>query len=128
MASWHQRLLPLAACIAVIATTPVLAQAEIKKPADQAVSPLTKDLNTSLDKLQKPTAQKARDAAEEKIRLQKVTQDANAFAGMLASELSLLQGNTGGALGAYVVMFERSGRPELAERAMQIAINVGGYN
>ena len=60
MASWHQRLLPLAACIAVIATTPVLAQAEIKKPADQAVSPLTKDLNTSLDKLQKPTAQKAR--------------------------------------------------------------------
>jgi tetratricopeptide (TPR) repeat protein len=128
MASWHQRLLPLAACIAVIATTPVLAQAEIKKPADQAVSPLTKDLNTSLDKLQKPTAQKARDAAEEKIRLQKVTQDANAFAGMLASELSLLQGNTGGALGAYVVMFERSGRPELAERAMQIAINGGGYN
>ena len=95
MASWHQRLLPLAACIAVIATTPALAQAEIKKPADQSVSPLTKDINTSLDKLQKPTAQKARDAADEKIRLQKVTQDANAFAGMLASELSLLQGNSG---------------------------------
>ena len=127
MASWHQRLLPIAACIAVITATPAWAQAETK-PAAPAVSPLSKDINTSLDKLQKPTAQKARDAAEEKIRLQKVTQDANAFAGMLASELALLQGNTAGSLGAYVVMFERSGRPELAERAMQIAINGGGYN
>ena len=127
MASWHQRLLPIAACIAVITATPAWAQAETK-PAAPAVSPLSKDINTSLDKLQKPTAQKARDAAEEKIRLQKVTQDANAFAGMLASELALLQGNTAGSLGAYVVMFERSGRPELAERAMQIAINAGGYN
>lgn len=125
MASWHQRLLPIAACIALIASTPVLAQTNDQNPA---TSPLSKDIDTKLEKLQKPTAQQARDAAEEKLRLQKVTQDANAFSGMLASELALLQGNKAGALGAYVVMFERTGRPELAERAMQIAINSGGFN
>lgn len=125
MASWHQRLLPIAACIALIASTPVLAQTNDQ---NSAASPLSKDIDTKLDKLQKPTAQQARDAAEEKLRLQKVTQDANAFSGMLASELALLQGNKAGALGAYVVMFERTGRPELAERAMQIAINSGGFN
>ena len=125
MASWHQRLLPLAACVALISNTAAWAE---PAPIKSDKTPLSKDMDTRLDKLQKPTAQKARDAADEKLRLDQITQDANAFSGMLASELVLQQGNTGGALGAYVVLFERTGRPELAERAMQIAINAGGYN
>lgn len=125
MASWQQRLLPMALGLTFLSTGTAWAQTvtETSKTETNAVQVdeviQTKNLS--------PDAKKARAAVEEKLRLQQVTQDANAFSGMIASELALLEGNTRGALGAYAVLFERTGRPEMAERAIQISIGQGAY-
>ncbi|AUZ05936.2 MULTISPECIES: tetratricopeptide repeat protein [Vitreoscilla] len=125
MASWQQRLLPMALGLTLLSTGTTWAQTVVE--ASQADTNTVQLDETISPKTLSPEAKKARAAAEEKLRLQQVTQDANAFSGMIASELALLEGNTRGALGAYAVLFERTGRPEMAERAIQISIGQGAY-
>lgn len=125
MVSWQQRLLPMTLGLTLLSAGTTWAQTVTEvSPAGINTVKLDEAITT---KSLSPEAKKAREAAEEKLRLQQVTQDANAFSGMVASELALLEGNARGALGAYAVLFERTGRPEMAERAIQISIGQGAY-
>ncbi|MBR6026935.1 MAG: hypothetical protein IK065_04985 [Neisseriaceae bacterium] len=64
-------------------------------------------------------------SSERLAELQKIQNDANDLASVLASEILLQNGDIDTAMTAYAFLFNRSKRPEIAERGMQIALDAG---
>ncbi|MDO5686655.1 MAG: hypothetical protein Q4G42_04635 [Neisseria sp.] len=67
----------------------------------------------------------AQSKAERMAELKKIGNNANALSAIMAAELALQGGDIQSALGAYIYLFDKNPRPELAERGMQLALESG---
>lgn len=76
-------------------------------------------------KSSKDSKEKYKVSHERLVELNKIKDDANDLAAVLASELLLQNGDIDTAMTAYAFLFNRSQRPEIAERGMQIALDAG---
>ena len=65
--------------------------------------------------------------AEEYTRRQDIVQRANQIFTLLGGEMALEKGEAGTALATYMLMLDRTRDPEVAERAMEMAVSLHAY-
>lgn len=75
----------------------------------------------------KPGSGKVQTETEKKLKRARSENRASNLFGLLVSEMALNKGDVRGALRAYQTLFERTRAPEVAERAMDIAVGLRDY-
>ncbi|MCP1660205.1 tetratricopeptide repeat protein [Neisseria perflava] len=78
--------------------------------------------------VQRKSAYSPEDLAAERQRRVRIIERSNTIFTLLGGEMALQKGDAGTALATYMVMLDRTKSPEVAERAMEMAISLNAFD
>ena len=110
MSAWKKRLNPIAYALLLL-MSPVWASSNETQASSAAVSPYQGEMERMSEREQRMA----------------IVKRANEMFTLLGAEIALQQGDAGSALVTYMVLLERTRDPEVAERAMEMAISLGAF-
>ena len=110
MSAWKKRLNPIAYALLLL-MSPVWASSNETQANSAAVSPYQGEMERMSEREQRMA----------------IVKRANEMFTLLGAEIALQQGDAGSALVTYMVLLERTRDPEVAERAMEMAISLGAF-
>lgn len=110
MSAWKKRLNPIAYALLLL-ISPVWASSNETQANSAAVSPYQGEVERMSEREQRMA----------------IVKRANEMFTLLGAEIALQQGDAGSALVTYMVLLERTRDPEVAERAMEMAISLGAF-